>query len=146
MKRLRMYSRTCFVTIMDATCHGVFWKQKSEKAEVSGLLHRYFVRNLISTGYIQLKYTMRNLRWEKYVHKAMCFCCIQQEYDGFMWSCIRHPLLHSPSDINFMLQREESSQIDLSPNSRLHFLFFTEVEFDCQKGIEQAKEKRAQLL
>lgn len=57
-------------------------KNKPVETKVSRLLHRYFIRNLIS--YIQLKYMMQNLRLEKYMHKAICFCCVQQGYDGFM--------------------------------------------------------------
>lgn len=28
MKRLIMYSRTCFIMIMNAMCHSLFWKKK----------------------------------------------------------------------------------------------------------------------
>lgn len=141
MKRLIMYSRTCFIMIMNAMCHSLLWKKKNKPVEtkVSRLLHRYFIRNLIS--YIQLKYMMQNLRLEKYMHKAICFCCVQQGYDGFMWSCSRHPLLHSPPWCQFYGTDGREITNTLIPKSQPSLSIFHWSGVQLLKGTEQEKEK-----
>lgn len=78
--------------------------------------------------------------------KKICFYSTEQVYGGFMWAAADTLWFIQPYDVNFMVQMEERSQINLSPMSQPSFSIFYWIAVQMLQSIEQAKEKQSQLL